>query len=149
MTFHVLLQLTITLTLLSIIYRFTKSQQRRFQASKLSCGLIPSVPKPWWDLIGWRLVKYTLKARDEYKTIPRISDIFQQETQRLRRPVSTMLVQSIAGDAILTFSPDNLKAALATQVSDYEIGDDRVAVFSTLLGTGIVSCGEIALSHTS
>lgn len=136
-------QLAISLVLLSVIWKYVKRRQRSRRASKLACGSVPSVPMPWWDMIGIQLIKYTLKARREHKTIPRISELFQHESKRLNRSVSTMLVNSIAGNTILTFSPDNMKAGLATQVADFEIGDDRVAVFGMLLGTGIVSVKRI------
>lgn len=65
----------------------------------------------------------------------RVSTVCEKEG----RQVDTFIVRDIGGDKIFTSNPRNVKAVLATQFKEFELGKVRRESLLPLLGSGIVS----------
>ena len=81
-----------------------------------------------------------LQAADEKKLFPNLMIERQRVMSELhKRECSTFKAEIMGSDVFFTSEPENIKAMLATQFEDYDLGPARRGNMSRTLGDGIVS----------
>lgn len=94
---------------------------------------------PNCGFLGLKHVKL-LQAADEKNMFPDFmeerSNIMNKETGRV---CSTFTSYLLGQTVYFTSDPENIKAMLATQFPDYDLGPIRHAIMGEVLGEGIVS----------
>ena len=64
------------------------------------------------------------------------------------KDIHTCRFNNMGDDLILTRDPENLKAICASQVNDYDLGPDRMAILEPLIGTGVLNNAGEAWKHS-
>lgn len=120
----------------SVTYIITSWQLLRKQASR-GCKDPPIYPcraSPGFGSLVELLAADRANMLCEYVE-GRVSTVSEKEG----RQVDTFIVRDIGGDKIFTSNPQNVKAVLATQFKEFELGKVRLQSLLPLLGSGIVS----------
>jgi hypothetical protein len=117
------------LLLLYIASSIITNRRHAKQAADWGCQL-PKRRQHYWPL-GFDLVQQLIKA-DQAQLLP-------PELEKVQKSmgVDTWIQYVVSSDLIVTDDPQNIKAVLATQFNDFEIGPQRRGSFFPLLGNGI------------
>lgn len=110
---------------------------RRYKEYKLS---LASCPKRTSGLFGWWLIYVVVKTNRDRFFADTVVDYFTQ--------VRTFIV-SLGGELVIhTSDSENIKAILATQFGDYDLGKTRHALLHTLMGDGIFTLDGSGWAHS-
>lgn len=115
--------------LLQIISILLKLYKQRSKARQLGCEPVPTEPTRW--PLGIDIVTNMMKADKEQRTPDYIVERFNKMGRY------TFLVKALGQSNFLTADPDNLKAILATQFSDFRMGRVRETNLKLVLGRSI------------
>ncbi|KAF2207360.1 hypothetical protein CERZMDRAFT_115220 [Cercospora zeae-maydis SCOH1-5] len=109
--------------------------QDAVKARQLGCAEVPTYPNS--GFMGLKHVK-ELQAADAKKQFPDFLVERQNAiSAKLGRLVTTFKVNVLGQTVFFTSDPENIKAMLATQFADYDLGPTRHAIMGTVLGDGI------------
>lgn len=113
------------------------------RALELGCKDAPAYPG--CGLFGLKHVRY-LQAADKKRLFP---DLLVEREQKMSeihgRQCSTFSFEVMGQKVYFTSDPENIKAMLATQFNDYDLGPARRGNMIRTLGDGIVSrTGEMS-----
>lgn len=133
---------TIVLVAVGILLIATRYVARRVghrrQAKALSCKPPrATVPAGFFGIDSFRDLK---KAGKEKRFVGRIRELHEQYG-------TTYLMNILGTKCIFTIEPENIKAVLATQFTDFSFGR-RHEVFGPLLGDGIFTLDGAGWSHS-
>ena len=107
------------------------------RAKQLDCQEAPEVPDA--GFLGHRLLRQMFKA-DKEQQFPDLLVYRQQFMSEHTGRVCTTFYNRVLGQKqYFTSDPENIKAMLATQFNDFDLGPTRAANMSATLGSGIVS----------
>lgn len=134
-------------TIVRFYQRLTRKRNRASQARALGCLSPPTLHRPWWDIIGIVNVREALKATKEARMLERLTHLYADTSRRAGYNVRTWGTYGMGKNLISTKDPENIKAILATQFTDFEISDVRIRWMGALLGEGIVSRAKPPPSH--
>lgn len=129
------------LLLFKIVSIAITRRQQRAEASRRGCGTPPS-PKTR-DPTGISLLRDQLKAKKQGRGPQWVAELMDS----MGPDVHTIRHEMLDYELILTRDPENIKAAMATQSTDYEIGEFRSKNFRAMLGAGIFSLRGEAWRH--
>ena len=109
----------------------TLYNKRRNAKNAEALGCKPPARKHHRLPLGWDHVRRMMKA-DKDQILPNEILLMSKEMGK-----STWIQNVMGTDLMVTNEPTNLKAMLATQFSDFELGPTRRGNFFPLLGNGI------------
>jgi len=133
----VILPLAAAALVLRLLYSLIQSIHHAHKARQLGCGPVPHYPSK--DPLGIYNLFDTIEA-DKQKLVPVLTERrLETVCNRENRYVKTFRFRQMARETITTIDPENIKAVLATQFKDFELGVLRQRSLHPLLGTGIVS----------
>lgn len=131
-----LLIIPITLFLLLLNVQ-VNTVHRRYKEYRLN---IAKCPKQSSGLFGWWLIYAVVRSNRDRFYNARIMDYFTK--------VRTFIV-SLGGELVIyTSESENIKAILATQFGDYDLGKTRHALLHTLMGDGIFTLDGQGWAHS-
>ncbi|GIZ38284.1 hypothetical protein CKM354_000170400 [Cercospora kikuchii] len=109
--------------------------QNAVKARQLGCAEAPMYPD--CGFMGLKHVK-ELQAADARKQFPDfLAERQKVISSQLGRLVTTFRYTVLGQTIFFTSDPENIKAMLATQFSDYDLGPTRHAIMGEVLGDGI------------
>lgn len=118
-----------------VAYILTELHYRK-EAKRLGCE--PAYRFKPFDFQGIRNV-YNLISADKEARVPQY---FKGRVDRAcaeeGKIITTYAMEVLGAPSIFTLNPKNVQAVLATQFKDFGLGERRTAIFSPLLGHGIV-----------
>ena len=121
---------------LQIIRYAVNSWQSRKNARSMRCQPPPRLPCK--DPFGITSVKEGIAA-DKAKMVPSLVESrFKTIEKQEGKFAETFVMRTLFKDVLFTVDPQNVKALLATQFKDFELGKSRRRALHPLLGTGIV-----------
>lgn len=131
-----LLIIPITLFLLLLNVQIN-TIHRRYKEYRLK---IAKCPKQSTGLFGWWLIYAAIRCNRDRFYNARVSDFFTK---------LHTFVLSLGGELVIyTSESENIKAILATQFSDYDLGKTRHALLYTLMGDGIFTLDGQGWAHS-
>ncbi|BCR88132.1 cytochrome P450 [Aspergillus chevalieri] len=131
----VILPLAAAALVLRLLYSLIQSIHHAHKARQLGCGPVPHYPSK--DPLGIYNLFDTIEA-DKQKLVPVLTERrLETVCDRENRYVKTFRFRQMARETITTIDPENIKAVLATQFKDFELGVLRQRSLHPLLGTGI------------
>lgn len=105
--------------------------KRRHAKKAAELGCQPPYRRTHRLPLGWDFVQRLIDA-DKKQMLPNCFVDISNEVGR-----STWIQYTLTDDLLITSEPQNLKALLATQFTDFEIGPQRRGNFFPMLGNGI------------
>jgi len=112
------------------------------EASRRGCGPVPYMTSKY--PFGLSTFVQSLKANKEERGPQYVVD----SMNAIGKDVNTVQVRLLDYELIVTRDPENVRAALATQSQDFDIGHNRAESFKPLLGVGIFTSRGEAWKHS-
>ena len=112
------------------------------EASRRGCGPVPYMRSKY--PFGLSTFIQSLKANKEERGPQYVVD----SMNAIGKDVHTVQVRLIDYELVVTRDPENVRAALATQSQDFDIGHNRAQSFKPLLGVGIFTSRGEAWKHS-
>ena len=133
------------LVFLKLTQLFIIAYQRAQRAKALGCE-----PPPYWpeNPLGLASLRAVLKADKEWRLLPFILERHYEMSDIIGRPAATFAFSLFGTTIINTTDPENMKAILATQFQDYDLGPNRINNFVPFLGSGIVRLPLLRTDHS-
>ena len=141
-----LLQVACAVLALALVQRFCRLYLRRRrcrnEAKRRGCGTLPEVGNngPFGAFEIYKILKALYHGTN--------SDTFVQWSDSTGKEIHTCRYNRMGDELILTRDPENLKAIFVSQVNDYDLGSDRMAILEPLIGTGVLNNAGEAWKHS-
>ena len=121
----------VALIFLKVISSFVAKRRRNAEAARRGCLPAPAVPNN--DLLNISRLRESIRATKEDRGPQYIAETMDE----IGKHVHTVRLQAFDYELVVTRDPENIKAMLATQSQDFDIGTHRQKAFGAVMGPGI------------
>ena len=132
----------IALILFKVLSSWLKKRSRAQEARRRGCRPAPLVPKKDW--LGIARLRESMRATREERGPQYIAESMDE----VGKDIHTVRAGVLDYELIITRDPVNVKAMLATQAEDFDIGPHRPDSFKPLLGSGIFTNRGMEWKHS-